>query len=96
LRYLRILKNRINELRNIRKRKKWLKKRDFLYRKFWPFLYRVFSKKPVDKNLILFGNGFARRMPENFKCIYARLKDEGYTCKMYFPPKKYNGVVSLK
>ena len=45
------------------------RKRDFLYFHFWPWCYRLFSKRPVQKKLAVFANDCVRSLPDNMQCL---------------------------
>lgn len=70
---------------NLFKRKflKWIppKRREFLYRKLWPYLYKKYSKKPIDeKKVVLAYSNIYKQMPDNLLTVKEYLEARGYNC----------------
>ena len=63
------------------------RKRDFLYFHFWPWCYRLFPKRPVQKKLAVFANDCVRSLPDNMQCLYDELRRRGYRCILCLKPK---------
>lgn len=72
------------------------RKRDFLYFHFWPWCYRLFSKRPVKRNLAVFANDCVRTLPDNMQCIYDELAGRGYRCVLCLKPKHAGNPISAQ
>lgn len=62
-------------------------KRDFLFHKYWPRLYRRACRKPIDEKLVLFVNDHYEELPDNMLPIYRLLKEKGFRCETILKPK---------
>ena len=72
------------------------RKRDFLYFHFWPWCYRLFSKRPVQKKLAVFANDCVRSLPDNMQCLYDELRRRGYRCILCLKPKHAGNPISAQ
>lgn len=72
------------------------RKRDFLYFHFWPWCYRLFSKRPVQKKLAVFANDSVRFLPDNMQCLYDELRSRGYRCILCLKPKHAGNPISAQ
>jgi CDP-glycerol glycerophosphotransferase (TagB/SpsB family) len=72
------------------------RKRDFLYFHFWPWCYRFFSKRPVQKKLAVFANDCVRSLPDNMQCLYDELRRRGYRCILCLKPKHAGNPISAQ
>ncbi|MBQ3005620.1 MAG: CDP-glycerol glycerophosphotransferase family protein [Clostridia bacterium] len=58
--------------------------RRFIFNFLCPVVFNLYSKKSVDKKLILFGfNGNYKSFPDNLKPIYDKMKADGYNCMVF-------------
>ena len=72
------------------------RKRDFLYFHFWPWCYRLFSRRPVQKKLAVFANDCVRSLPDNMQCLYDELRRRGYRCILCLKPKHAGNPISAQ
>ncbi len=72
------------------------RKRDFLYFHFWPWCYRLFSKRPVKRKLVVFANDCVRTLPDNMQCLYDELIGRGYRCVLCLKPKHAGNPISAQ
>lgn len=72
------------------------RKRDFLYFHFWPWCYRLFSKRTVKQKLAVFANDCVRTLPDNMKCLYDELSSRGYRCVLCLKPKHASNPISAQ
>ena len=64
-------------LAEIKKERRY-KKRDFLYYRYWPAVYKRAAKKGVDEKLALFVNDHYEEVTDNMASIYEMLKEKGF------------------
>jgi len=56
-------------------------RRNFLYKKYWPYLYKKYSKKPIDeKKVVLAYSDVYKKMPDNLATVKEYLEARGYKC----------------
>lgn len=72
-------------LAEIKKERRY-KKRDFLYYRYWPAVYKRAAKKGVDEKLALFVNDHYEDVPDNMVSIYELLKEKGFRCEAIMKP----------
>lgn len=71
------------------KLKAYIKKevKKFLYKKFAPCVYKLYSRKPINENLVVFADSSAALLPDNMTGIYDRLNDMGYETRVFLKRK---------
>lgn len=56
-------------------------RRNFHYKKYWPYLYKKYSKKPIDeKKVVLAYSEIYKKMPDNLVTVKEYLEAMGYNC----------------
>ena len=68
------------ELKEKKLKQKRERRSDFLYFKFWPYMYKKYSRKPVNPRLIVFADNRVDKISEDMKLLYDELKKLGYEC----------------
>lgn len=73
----------------VKKTKSFIKKsvKKFLYKKFSPFIFRLYSRKPVDEKLVIFADSSNVLLPDNMLGIYEKLNELGYTTRVFLKRK---------
>lgn len=61
--------------------------KSFLYKKFVPAVYKIYSRKPVNKKLVVFADSSAITLPDNMTEIYERLNALGYETHVFLKRK---------
>ncbi len=57
------------------------RRRDFLYHKYWPYLYKKYSRRPIDeKKVVLAYSNVYKQMPDNLCTVREYLEARGYNC----------------
>lgn len=65
-----------------------------LFFHIWPFVFNLYSRRPIDEKLVIFAyNRNYNSMPDNMKSIFDCLKGRGYNCVVAASPK--NGLKRL-
>lgn len=58
----------------------------FLFRRWYPAIYRRHAKRPIKEKLVLFADEQFASMPDNFAPLYQRCKADGFRCELMLLP----------
>ena len=61
--------------------------KSFLYKKFSPFIFKLYSRKPIDEKLVIFADSSSVLLPDYMVEIYERLNAQGYHTRVFLKRK---------
>lgn len=73
----------------VKKLKSFIKRvvKSFLYKKFTPFVFKIYSRRAVDEKSVVFADSSSVNLPDNMEEIYRRLNEAGYKTYVFLKRK---------